>query len=183
MKNKKDHSQLLCVFKDTIEFTKTLLSEFESIFDNKRITEEIPKVEVVYMEVIIINLAKLFSKLKCDKFGIIQLKKISSKKIVEKIREIEKSHKDIIGKIISNRNKLIAHTDKNFYELCFSDDTRKKMEEAYHCDLSKMSRAISKDKERYTQIDLKNDSPEIKELIEKMDKIWLEVLMFYYHQK
>ena len=108
--------------------------------------------------------------------------------------EIEKLHKDIIGKIISNRNKIIAHTDKNFHELCFSDNEIKAMEKNMKDSMrisgkeaknvfSKMNRATSKEKERYTPRGLKKDSLEIKNLIEEMDKILLEVLMFHYNKK
>jgi hypothetical protein len=193
MKNKNDHSQLFSVFKTNLLFSKNLLLEFEKFFDNKKINESMPRAKLVYMEIIILNLAKIFSKLKCDKFGIVQLKNISPEKNEQQLTKIEESHIDIIGKIISNRNKIIAHTDKDFDALSFSDneiksikkdiedsmEIREKEAKSISC---KMNRAISKDKEKYTPRDLKRDSLEIKNLIEEIDKVFEEVLMSQYNK-
>src|SRR5680860_573902 len=129
MIDKKDNNQLFFVFRETLFFIKTLLLEFEKVFDNEKIVKKISRVRIVYMEVIIINLAKIFSKSKNDKFSIIQLRNISPKREKEKIEKIEKSHKNIIGKILSNRMKIVAHTDLNYHELCFSDNEIRRMEE------------------------------------------------------
>lgn len=179
MENKKDCNELFCIFGETLFFIKTLLSEFESVFNNKRIINEISTVRLVYMEVIIINLAKLFGNAKNDKFRICHFKDISPQ-IEKEVEKIEKSHEDIIGKVISNRNKIIAHSDKNFHELCFSNNHRVGIEKVFRCDLSKMNRAISRDKEHYDIGDLKNDLPEIRKLIEKAEKILDEALNFNY---
>src|SRR5680860_1557282 len=193
MIDKKDNNQLFFVFRETLFFIKTLLLEFEKVFDNEKIVKKISRVRIVYMEVIIINLAKIFSKSKNDKFSIIQLRNISPKREKEKIEKIEKSHKNIIGKILSNRMKIVAHTDLNYHELCFSDNEIRRMEENIKNSMRiegkesdsvslKMNRATSKDKERYTPRDLKGDLVEINSLIDQLDNILLEVVMFYYNK-
>ncbi|PIQ68492.1 MAG: hypothetical protein COV91_03815 [Candidatus Taylorbacteria bacterium CG11_big_fil_rev_8_21_14_0_20_46_11] len=187
MDKKSEHAELYANFSQTVSFVQGLLPEFEKAFDEKVIRECLPNAKTVYMQVIVINIAQLVNATKQDKFGICQLKEIASKEIREKIEVIEKSHRDITGKVSSNRNRLFAHTDKNYYKLCISDKRKDEMkgdmvggriaskEEAERI-FSKMPKAIGKNEERYSPIDLKNDLPRIKKLLEEFDIIWHEVL-------
>lgn len=103
------------------------------------------------------------------------------------MEEVEEEYKDIAIKIITNRNKLIAHLDKNFSDLCFSKNEIERMEQ----DMAKSiglqdakgifaSMPITSDKsrERYSARDFKDDLPRIRSMLEKLDNIWSRSIPF-----
>lgn len=190
---KEDYSKLFYIFEETLLFVKKLLAEFEIISGSKKIIDKIPTAELIYIHIIIINLSKLFGKqTKYNKFTMHKFKSIFSQTdIGARIKKIEKTHKDIIEKIISNRNRIIAHTDENFHELHFSDDEiRKKKEDIKYImringkefkkNFFVMESATSKSEERYTVGDFKKDLEEIKKLLEKTEKILEEIKYLNY---
>ncbi|MDP3883262.1 MAG: hypothetical protein Q8Q48_04370 [Candidatus Staskawiczbacteria bacterium] len=177
------NSDLISVFWQVLNYVKQLSVEFEKLFHEGEINVKMPLVKPAYMDVIIVNLAKLFGNLRCDEFGLRKLKNITSEECKKEIEDIEKNHKEIIEKIISNRNMIIVHVDRNFSELCFSDKHIKKIEKNFNTNLSEIPRAGSKSKERYDPDDFRDNLPEIKNILDKADKVWGETLMFNYSKK
>jgi hypothetical protein len=173
-------NELISVFKQFLDRSSSLLSDFELIFDNKDRNQDLPMLQSAYLDAIIINFSKIFGYLKCDKFGVRNLKCISPKECQIELLKIEADHKDTIEKIITNRNELIAHTDKHFFKLGFSKNYIKKLEEAFKTSFSNMPRAKEKGGERYTPQDMRDDLQEIREIIQKLDKVWTKILTYYY---
>ena len=85
-------------------------------------------------------------------------------------------HKDIIGKVKSNRDKLFAHTDKDFLKLGFSQAHIDKLRSLYQTDFSRI-KAVGKEQERYTPVDLGGDLAEIKQMLQEADKLWWDCIM------
>lgn len=172
--------ELISVFKQFLDRSNSLLSEFELIFDSKERNHDLPMLQSAYLDAIIINFSKIFSYLKCDKFGVRNLKCISPKGCQIELLKIEAEHKDMIEKMITNRNELVAHTDKHFFKLGFSKNYVKKLEEVFKTSFSNMPIAKEKGGERYTPQDMREDLQEIREVIQKLDKIWTKILIHYY---
>ena len=181
-------------FSQILDYVKKLISEFESISDNKIDIKVLPSAEFVYMQAIILNLAKLLSATSHDKLGIKQFLKIGSKENDEQITKIQNQYKEIIEKINANRSRIIAHLDENFTTLCFSEEAINEMEKNIEKVMKisaeeakniyvKLPRSTSKKQERYTPIDIKNDLPKIKEMLKQMDEIWRKVLVYDYSKK
>ncbi len=181
-----DHDNLICVFKDILDYSKNLLKDFEVLFNvekSQEILKEIPLAEPAYMEAIIVNLSKIFSCSGCDNFGIKQIKEIAAAETTKKLKAIELKEKDIIKKVCANRHRLIVHTDKNYQNMGFSESHIKRLEKIYKTDFSQLRKSGKKDEERYTPQDFKDDIDRIRGLLDDLDKIWEEVLMFNYKKK
>lgn len=174
------NSDLISIFRQILDYTEQLSLEFEKAFCDDDINGKMPLLKPAYMDVIIVNLSKLFGDLKCDKFGLKKLKNITTEECKKEIEDIRRDHKEIIEKIKSNRNMIIVHVDRNFSELCFSEKHIKKFEERFNIHLSEVHRAENRSKERYDVEDFKDDLPEIKDLLEKAKKICDKTLMFNY---
>lgn len=194
MKNQSDRDQLYGNFWQIVDFSKKLVADFEIISNDKELVKKIPNAEWGYIHAIIVNIGKIFSDSKNESFRLGQFKNICKKDIKNKIEKIESENKDIIEKIITNRNQIVAHLDKNFTNLCFSQAEINRMENDMEIGMrvskeeaknifSKLPRSTNKGGERYVPIDLKNDLPKIKELLKKMDEIWKEALLADHDKK
>ena len=161
-------------FYDNFNFARMLLSEFEKAMQND---QNQPLAKVAYMEVIIINLAKVFSSSRNEVFRLDRIKNVVSKDIREKIDAIEKEHKSIIGKININRDKLVAHTDEKFYELGFSEEHIRDLQVKFGGSYNVL-RATSKERERYRVIDLVKDITELEIIFGKLEEIFDDVMIF-----
>ncbi len=172
-----------------IDLSEKLLFDFEKVMNNVDLSNKLPYIEMAYIDSIIIHIAKIFSSSKNESFRLAEFKMICRLEIKEEFQNVEDEYADIIGKIITNRNKIVAHLDKNFYELHFSENEIIKMEEdmARGLDMSledtkaiyaAMPRTIDKTQERYSIHDFHNDFPSIKQIIEKLSNIWSRSIPF-----
>ena len=175
MKEQEKQSQLVANFSETISVINLFLSQFEKAFGNEEVKNILPTVEGVYMYGIVMHLGKIFSKSPNEHFS---LDKFSSHfpEMRDRVDQIYKNHKDIIGKVKNNRDQLFAHTDKNFYKLGFSQVHIDKLNKVYDTDFSRI-KATSKDQERYTPADLSTDLIEIRQMMDEVDKLWKDALM------
>jgi hypothetical protein len=175
MKKQEKQSQLVANFSEMISLVNLFLPQFEEAFKNEEIKKALPTIDGVYMYVIVMHLGKMFSESKNEHFSLDKFKN-NFLEITDKVDEIYNNHKDIIGKIKNNRDKLFAHTDKNFYDLGFSQIHIDKLEKTFESDFSRI-KANSKDHERYTPADLNADLVEIRQMMQKADALWKEALM------
>lgn len=170
-------------FWQIIDLSGKLVSDYEIIITEKELVKKLPQIETAYIDSIIVHLAKILSKSKNDSSRLGQFKTICRAEIKDEIAKVEKEYEEIIGKIVTNRIKLIAHLDKKFYELCFSKNEIKKMEQnmakrmKINLDKSKtifasMPTTTDKSKERYSIQDFRDDLPRIKEMVKKLNDIW-----------
>lgn len=189
-----ERSRLYTNFSQIVDLSKNLLVDFENLYDNKEILKKIPNAESAYLHAFIINISKILNDSKSDSYRLGQFKNICGKEIKKKIESVEKDYQDIIEKIMTNRHEIVAHLDKDFYEIPFSRDQISKWkkdmmvgmritEAEAETTFAELPRAISKGQERYSPLDLKNDLPIIRELLEKMDKIWKGALLADYKNK
>jgi len=150
------------------------------------------KIEQVYMESIILDMAKIIGVSNCDQTGIKEIKKyLDDDDFKNKLDQIEEKYKTTIIKIRENRNRIISHLDfyKNpYYNLKFSRDHLEKMigpssPEAHALyggkkNFEKVKERImkkcssSKEEERYCPIDLNKDVELFLSIIEELDEIF-----------
>lgn len=177
-----------------LDLSKKLIFDFERLSDNdkelfKKISSDLPKSDIAYMHSIIINLGKIFSESKNEPFRLKTFKNICRDGLKKEIEKIEEQNKDIIGKIVTNRNKLIAHLDEKFHELPFSEDEKAIMAEdmAIRANMSvedaksvfaSMPKANDKSRERYSAGDLLDDLPRINQLVKSLLDIWSRSIPF-----
>ncbi len=179
------------------------INEFQKIKDIKENSYDIDlKLALqVYMESIVSDMAKILGLTYSDQTGLREIKKhLHSKKLVHFIPQIEKietKYKSTISKIKENRNRIIFHLDfhKNpYYKMKRSKDETKRMFEMpdnliplmfkdkmdYDNFNKKMQGQLvsnQKRNQRYAPIDLNKDLPLFKEIIEKLEKIFLQILI------
>lgn len=155
---------------EMIAILEPSLLDFEVLFGNKEIIRLLPKSEEVYTHTIVMYLGKIFSKSPNEHFSLGKFKS-HMPKIAARVDQIFDKHKDIIGKIQTNRDKLFAHTDKKFINLGFSqeyvDDLSKQL---WNADYSSMV-ASSKDQERYVPMDLHADLEEVKKMVQEIKEL------------
>lgn len=176
-------------FWQIVDLSKKLISGYEQLLQHAELSEKLPQVHTAYIDSIIVHVAKIFSNSKNESFRLGQFKTICRTEIKNELEAVEKEYKDIIGKIVTNRNKLIAHLDEKFYDLCFSENEIARMEQAMAkvvrissqeaknvC--ASMPRTTDKSKERYSIGDFKEDFPTIKKMVEQLDEIWSRSIPF-----
>lgn len=184
-----EQSAIWANFWQIVDLSKKLLSDFEKLSSERKLAEVLPHIEVAYVDSIIVHVAKIFSNSRNEPFRLGQFKTICRTEIKKELEDVENEYKGIISKIVTNRNKLVAHLDKKFYELCFSENEIKRMEqgmakgmqislEETKAIFSTMPRTSDKSKERYTIRDFRDDFPTIKKMIEKLDEIWSRSIPF-----
>jgi len=195
MKNYLDKDQLIGCLWLIKSFTNLLVSDFEKVLSINYHNVFLFKIDEAYMHAIIINLGKIFShSKKCEPFRLKKLWNISNKNLKSKIDLIEKNHQHTIEKIITNRNQLVAHLDKNYFNLCFSDNEISRMirdmeigmrishQEAENA-LTNLPRSKGKSKERYTPNDLRDDLPEIKNILNEIESVIKQALNDHHKTK
>ncbi len=153
---------------ETVTYTQKLIHEFGDI--TKDDIKKFPNIEWTYLQVIVINLAKIFSSSNNEPFSLKQFKKFCTDDLSDVIITIENEHQMLISKIKINRDKLFVHTDKHFYEMKFSDHEVKRLESAFGNDFSAL-RAEYKHMERYSPGDLRHDVADIKAILIVLDTI------------
>lgn len=189
-----EQSQIWGNFWQIIDLSKKLISDFERLSNNnqelfKKVLPDLPNSDIAYMHSIIINLGKVFSKSENESFGLKTFKDICRDELKKEIEVIEDNNKDIIGKIVTNRNMIVAHLDKRFHELLFSENEKIRMAEdmAIRANISKeeavavfasMPRSNNKVQERYSAGDLADDLPIIKRLVESLLDVWSRSIPF-----
>lgn len=190
-----EQSQIWGNFWQIIDLSKKLISDFERLSNNnqelfKKVSPDLPTSDIAYMHSIIINLGKVFSESKRNEpFRLETFKEICRDELKKEIEVIEKQNKDIVGKIVTNRNELVAHLDKEFYELPFSENEKVRMAEdmARRANMSvedamavftRMPKANDKSQERYSAGDLADDLPIIKRLVESLLDVWSRSIPF-----
>ncbi len=167
--------QIIGNFSEMISVTKLLLGEFKKVHMNIDIKKNLPTVEGVYMYTIVMHLGKIFSTSKNEKFSLYNFKTNFSG-LDQRVDSIYSRHKNIIGKIKNNRDKLFAHTDRDFAEMGYSQIYIDNLNRTYGTDFSRM-RASHKEYERYTPNDLDTDENEITEMMDTTEGFWKDVLM------
>lgn len=170
-------------FWQIVDLSKKLISDFEKLLSNDELAKTLPHIQVAYIDSILVHVAKIFSSSSNEPFCLGQFKTICRAEIKKELEDVESEYKDVIGKIITNRNKLIAHLDEKFYELCFSENEIARIGEAMakmtgmslqeaKAVLASMPRTTDKSKERYSSGDFQEDFPTIKKMVQQLDEIW-----------
>jgi len=174
-------------FWQIVDLSKKLLSDYENLVTEPELARKLPQIETAYIDSIIVHIAKIFTNSKNEPFRLEQFKAICRTEIKKEIEKMEEEYKDITGKIVTNRNKLIAHLDKNFSDLCFSKNEIERMEQDIAKSINSQdtkgifaSMPITSDKsrERYSVRDFRDDLPRINEMIKKLDNIWSRSIPF-----
>ena len=194
MKVNDNYYNLFAITWNLIKNTEKKIQDFKYILKNKGLKEELHDIEIVYMHSIIIDIAKLINATKSDKIGLKQFKNISPKESKSKLVELEKSYKDIFLKIVSNRNRIIAHIDisnkNSYYNMGFSEEETNRMIKDYidsmYFDPSdstiegfKKLVAKNKNNERYSLSDFLTDIPRMKKFLNEFGSIINEVNNYY----
>lgn len=176
-------------FWQIVDLTKKLISDYEQLLQHEELSEILPHIHTAYIDSIIVHVAKIFSVSSNEPFRLGMFKTICRDEIKKELEDIENMYKNTIGKIVTNRNQLVAHLDKKFYELCYSENEIARMEQAM-ANIARMSlqeakgvcasmpRSTDKGKERYSVGDFREDFPAIKKMIEKLDEIWSRSIPF-----
>ena len=168
-------------------FDKLYKSELEGLN-----IKELRIIEDSLMESIVVNMAKILGVTQSDRTGIDKLvtwliNKKFDKSIVEQLTNLQSDHAEDIKKISNNRSRKFTHLDfdKNpFQEMGRSEDWFKTEfpynsylynNEKEHEELKNKIVAPDKDNQLYTLIDLKNDLPVFKEIIKKLESIFIEI--------
>ncbi len=153
------------------------------------------KIEQVYMESIILDMAKIIGVSRCDQTGIKSIKEyLNNDDFNNEINRVEEKYKTTIVKISENRNRIISHLDfyKNpYYNLKFSKEHLEEMigppsSTAYahyggKKNFEKIKEKImekcssSKEEERYCPIDLNKDIGIFLSMIDELDKIFEKI--------
>lgn len=165
------------------------IKDYDLIMRSKNIKDKLEKIESVYMESIILDMAKITSSNRSDKSGIKELQEISPALIKQEIADLLSDNKSILYKIKANRNRKIAHFDmskeNSFINMGFSEiqidtminDYKDGLEQSdiiqSDKDLSVIAefrkvKSCSSDNERYSISDFSSDLPEFKKIIEKI---------------
>ena len=176
-------------FWQIVNLSIKLIIDYEGIVSDQELTRKFPQMETAYSDAIIVHVAKIFSNSKNESFRLGKFKTICRTEIKTEIEDVENEYKDIIGKIVTNRNKLVAHLDREFYNLPFSKNSiermRQSMAQYLNIDLQEaqaifgsMTTTTDKSKERYAIGDLGDDLPRIKEMLTKLDSIWSRSIPF-----
>ncbi len=149
--------------------TKVFLKDFESVYTDEITSEKYRLIKGAYCFSIIITLGKILSKSRNESFS---LKCISKKfpQFSERIDLLFRNHSMLIEKIRNNRDKIFAHTDKDFSEMGFSKLYVEKLKQRHDIDFIELL-AKNKDDERYTASDLYNDIPEIMTVLNVVENI------------
>ncbi len=174
-------------FWQILNISEKLLNDFEKISPEVEYLKRLPQIETAYIDSIIVHVAKIFSSSRNEPFRLQQFKSICRSEVREELDNLENRYKDIIGKIVTNRNKLIAHLDEKFYELCYSESEivqiASDMAQRAHMSLedakavcASMPRAVEKTQERYSVGDFRSDLPQINKMIEELNSIWSKSL-------
>jgi hypothetical protein len=159
-----------------VEDIRMFLKDFHKANDDSELRKKLPYVTWVYTQHIVILLQKIFSKAPRDAFRLQRLKELKNRGISKRIDNLESSHKQLIRKVNTNRNRLIAHTDKNFHQILFSKAEVDRMETKFETPYPTL-RAKSRDNERYMPADMSADTDEILEILGELDIILDEALM------
>jgi len=179
MTEQEKQSQLIGNFSEMVSVVNLFLSEFEKAFGNAETKKILPTVEGVYMYGVVMHLGKIFSESKNEHFSLDKFRN-HFPGMKDRVDQIYNDHKDIIGKVKNNRDKLFAHTNRDFYELGFSQIHIDKLKETFGTDFSRI-KAINKDQERYTPADLHADLVEVKQMMQESDMLWKDALMLIDH--
>ncbi len=102
----------ITILQSNCEFVEKILLEFEAVYGNTKIQEELPNIKSVYTELIIVYLSKIVSSLWSDHHSLEKFKGTSSEPLDDMIDGIKSCHERLIKKISDNRNKRVAHTDQ-----------------------------------------------------------------------
>lgn len=167
--------ELITHFSDMVSITNLFLSEFEVVFGNDKIKKILVNIEGVYMYIVVMHLSKIFNRSSNEPFSLNKFINLFPQ-TTERVNKIYNDHKDVIGKIKNNRDKLFAHTDKDFMKLGFSQMHIDKLSSRYGTSFSHL-KAIEKNTERYTPVDLNSDLVEIKEMLQEVDKLCWDSIM------
>lgn len=171
-----ERSTLYGVFADIRQLTSMLLKEYEQVSNDLNLRKTQPFITAAYLQSIIVNLGKILSKPKNKRnepFRLESFKLLGYQNVNSRIEAIELSYADLIEKIRNNRDKIFAHTDEDFHKMLFSPAYVAQMEKTYG---RKYPELIANDSntERYTAVDLTNDIPKLRELLDALDGVWLE---------
>src|SRR3989344_1836382 len=160
---------------DNISYTRVLLSEILTVSNDAEILKKIPAVTWSYTQNIGIGLGKICSESTNEPFRLMRFKELGSENINERILRLERDHLNLIKKVRKNRNKLFAHTDRDFHKMRFSRAEVDRLELKFGGEYSKLL-AERKDNKRFSPTDIKNDADEIRSILEALDGIWQEAI-------
>lgn len=188
-----EQSQIWGNFWQIMDVSKNYLTDYESLIFMKnnnelsQLSKRLPHVENALIDALIIHIAKIFSDSPNESFRLGRFKEICQDELKKEIEKIETNYAGTIAKIVTNRNKLIAHLDKKFFELCFSEKEKERMQQDWDKNPSlkdgsyifaSMPTASDKGCERYSARDFRDDFPQIKEMLEKLNDIWNRSIPF-----
>lgn len=188
---------------------KAKIEEFLKIKDIKKsqINLDLSITKKVYMESIVLDMAKILGVAGSDQTGIESIKKhLQSKKFIKikkRIEKLDQKYKSIKSKIKQNRNRIISHIDfrkKPYYKFKFSQTEvnriydvpenlislvygDKKEYKKVKTQAGKQLVSNQKRNQRYTPIDLDKDVPLFKSIIDELTKIFNEINLFVTNPK
>jgi len=176
------------------------LTDYEAkIKNNPSIKKDLRDIDFIYMHSTLLDLAKLVSQAGNDRSGLNELKKISPKKIKAKIEAFYMNHREIVVKIMSNRNRIVAHVDidKNpYFNMKFSgaeinkvitdhresvEGTGMKPDLAFIAALKSL-KSTTQNEERYSPSDFEVDIDTFRKMIQEVSSFVTDAKRLFYSQ-
>jgi hypothetical protein len=182
-------SQIYGNFWQILNLCQELLADYEHVISDEEAKKKFNYIENVYVDALIVHLAKLFSPSRNEAFRLGTFKTILRPELRNRVEDMEISHTETIAKILMNRDKLVAHLDEKFYDIPFSERQIKEFEEdmvkRMRVDYKEaaeiykhMPRAEKKRGERYSLLDFREDTPLIKEMLIELKSVWNDSVPF-----
>jgi hypothetical protein len=176
-------SEIRANFWQILDQVERLVVDYEKLANEKELVRNLPQIHNAYIDSIIVHLAKIASSSRNQSFSIKEFKSVSDAKIIDELSRVEDRYRGIIGKIITNRDQLVAHLDKDFSNLCFSEkeiiNMQHEMVQGQRINLSEAESALATlprtnnmSKERYSVRDFEEDLPNIKIMVSELLVIW-----------
>lgn len=168
-------TMLYAQLSDNIQYTRMLVRDFLEADRESELQKRLPSATWSFTQNIVINLGKIFSRSPNETFRLERFEELGSQNINERIANLRERHRDLIAKVMVNRNKLFAHTDEQFHKVLFSQAEVTRMENKFGSKYPKLL-AVSKQEERFTPTDIKNEIEAIEDILSELDAIWKEAL-------
>lgn len=173
-----DHTKLFSTFWILLLEIDKQITEFQEVMKNDNLKKQFKYIDWAYMGIILINLCKILSWTANDKYWIKQLKNCCPENVRKEIELIENENWVLIKRIISNRNSTVVHTSWSDYDLLFFSYSEK---EKFSKEVAKyIEKPRTKDEERYTTLNFEDDLFKIKIILDKLTKIFNQVIKYYY---
>jgi hypothetical protein len=156
--------------------TSMLLAEYEQLSKDLEMRKERPFAVAAYLQSIIVNLGKIFSSSQRNEpFRLKRFTELGYPSVTAKVESIEEKYKVLIEKVRNNRDKIFVHTGHDYHKMLFSREHVSQLEKSYGTKYPQLL-AQSSGNERYTAVDLTNDIPKIRDVLDELNSVWQEAL-------